>query len=35
MNLFQWQEVAMSLLAIFTVVVLAEILVINIRNRLI
>jgi len=35
MNLFQWQEVAMSLLAIFTVVVLAEILVVNIRSRLI
>ena len=35
MNLFQWQEVAMSLLAIFTVVVLAEIVVVNIRNRLI
>ncbi len=35
MNLFQWQEVAMSLLAIFTVVVLAEIVVVAIRNRLI
>jgi phosphonate transport system permease protein len=35
MNLFEWQQVAMSLVAIFTVVVLAEILVVNIRKRLI
>lgn len=35
MNLFEWQQVSMSLLAIFTVVVAAEVLVVNIRNRLI
>jgi len=35
MNLFQWQQVAMSLLAIFAVVVAAEVLVVNIRKRLI
>ncbi|NRA89044.1 MAG: phosphonate ABC transporter, permease protein PhnE [Rhizobiales bacterium] len=35
MNLFEWQQVSMSLLAIFVVVILAEILVVNIRKRLI
>lgn len=35
MNLFEWQQVAMSLLAIFVVVVVAEIVVVNIRKRLI
>ncbi len=35
MNLFQWQRVSMSLLAIFVVVILAEIIVVNIRKRLI
>ncbi|MEH6442607.1 MAG: phosphonate ABC transporter, permease protein PhnE [Oceanospirillaceae bacterium] len=35
MNLFEWQQVAMSLLAIFAVVVAAEIVVVNIRKRLI
>ena len=35
MNLFEWQQVAMSLLAIFTVVIIAEIVVVNIRKRLI
>jgi len=35
MNLFEWQQVAMSLLAIFAVVVAAEVLVVNIRKRLI
>jgi phosphonate transport system permease protein len=35
MNLFEWQRVAMALLAIFVVVILAEILVVNIRKRLI
>ncbi len=35
MNLFQWQQVAMSLLAIFAVVVAAEVVVVNIRKRLI
>ena len=35
MNLFQWQQVAMSLLAIFAVVIAAEVVVVNIRKRLI
>ncbi len=35
MNLFEWQQVAMSLLAIFVVVIMAEIVVVNIRKRLI
>jgi phosphonate transport system permease protein len=35
MNLFQWDRVAMSLLAIFIIVILAEIVVVNIRKRLI
>lgn len=35
MNLFEWQQVSISLLAIFVVVILAEILVVNIRKRLI
>jgi phosphonate transport system permease protein len=35
MNLFQWQQVATSLLAIFAVVVMAEILVVKVRERLI
>jgi len=35
MNLFQWEQVATSLLAIFAVVIMAEILVVNIRKRLI
>ena len=35
MNLFEWQRVAMALLAIFGVVILAEIAVVNIRKRLI
>jgi phosphonate transport system permease protein len=35
MNLFEWQRVAMALLAIFVVVILAEIAVVNIRKRLI
>lgn len=35
MNLFQWQQVSMSLLTILVVVILAEVLVINIRKRLI
>ncbi|MBJ7540013.1 phosphonate ABC transporter, permease protein PhnE [Marinomonas transparens] len=34
MNLFQWQRVSMALLAIFVVVILAEILVVNIRKKL-
>ena len=34
MNLFQWDRVAMSLLAIFVIVILAEIVVVNIRKRL-
>ncbi|MGR0279380.1 phosphonate ABC transporter, permease protein PhnE [Marinomonas dokdonensis] len=35
MNLFQWQRVSIALLAIFVVVILAEILVVNIRKKLI
>ena len=35
MNLFDWQRVAMALLAIFAVVIIAEIIVVNIRKRLI
>ncbi|WP_417529175.1 phosphonate ABC transporter, permease protein PhnE [Marinomonas shanghaiensis] len=35
MNLFQWDRVAVSLLAIFIIVILAEILVVNVRKRLI
>jgi phosphonate transport system permease protein len=35
MFLFEWQRVAMALLAIFGVVMLAEIAVVNIRKRLI
>jgi phosphonate transport system permease protein len=35
MNLFDWQRVAMALLAIFVVVILAEIAMANIRKRLI
>ncbi len=35
MNLFQWQQVSMALLAIFVVVIFAEIVVVNIRKRLI
>jgi len=35
MNLFEWQRVAMALLAIFVVVVAAEVVVVNIRKRLI
>ncbi|MGB3385606.1 MAG: phosphonate ABC transporter, permease protein PhnE [Marinomonas sp.] len=35
MNLFQWQRVSVALLAIFVVVILAEILVVNIRKKLI
>lgn len=35
MNLFQWQQVSVALLAIFVVVILAEILVVNIRKHLI
>ena len=35
MNLFEWQRVAMALLAIFVVVIVAEIVVVNIRKRLI
>jgi len=35
MNLFEWQQVATSLLAIFAVVIMAEILVVNIRKRMI
>lgn len=35
MNLFEWQQVSMALLAIFAVVILAEIVVVNIRKRLI
>jgi phosphonate transport system permease protein len=34
MNLFQWDKAAMSLLAIFVIVILAEIVVVNIRKRL-
>lgn len=35
MNMFEWQRVAMALLAIFVVVIVAEIVVVNIRKRLI
>lgn len=35
MNLFEWQRVAMALMAIFVVVIIAEIVVVNIRKRLI
>ncbi|TPE45661.1 phosphonate ABC transporter, permease protein PhnE [Maribrevibacterium harenarium] len=35
MNLFEWQRVAMALLAIFAVVILAEIIVVQIRKKLI
>jgi phosphonate transport system permease protein len=35
MNLFEWQRVSIALLAIFVVVILAEIVVVNIRKRLI
>jgi phosphonate transport system permease protein len=35
MNLFQWDRVAVALLAIFVIVILAEIVVVNIRKRLI
>lgn len=35
MNLFEWQQVSMVLVSIFAVVILAEILVVQIRNRLI
>ena len=35
MNLFEWQQVSTALLAIFVVVILAEIVVVNIRKRLI
>ncbi|REG85030.1 PhnE/PtxC family ABC transporter permease [Marinomonas pollencensis] len=35
MNLFQWERVSVALLAIFVVVILAEILVVNIRKKLI
>jgi len=35
MNLFQWQLVAVVLLAIFAVVIVAEVLVTQIRKRLI
>ncbi len=35
MNLFEWQQVAMSLIAIFVIVILAEVLVVNIRKHLI
>jgi phosphonate transport system permease protein len=35
MNFFQWTRVATILIAIFTVVILAEILVSQIRKRLI
>lgn len=35
MNLFEWQRVAMALLAIFVVVIAAEVVVVNIRKRLI
>lgn len=35
MNLFEWQQVSMALVAIFGVVIAAEILVVNIRKRLI
>ncbi|NRA22414.1 MAG: phosphonate ABC transporter, permease protein PhnE [Oceanospirillaceae bacterium] len=35
MNLFQWQQVATSLLAIFAVVIMAEIVVVKIRQKMI
>lgn len=35
MNLFEWQRVAMALLAIFAVVIVAEIVVVQIRKKLI
>ena len=35
MNLFEWDRVAIALLAIFVVVILAEIVVVNIRKKLI
>ena len=35
MNLFEWQRVAVALLSIFVVVIVAEIVVVNIRKRLI
>ncbi len=35
MNLFEWDRVAIALLAIFVVVILAEIVVVNIRKQLI
>jgi len=35
MNLFQWQRVSVALFAIFMVVILAEIVVVNIRKKLI
>jgi phosphonate transport system permease protein len=35
MNLFQWDRVATVLLAIFTVVIIAEVVVTQIRKRLI
>lgn len=34
MNLFEWQRVSVALLAIFVVVIVAEIVVVNIRKRL-
>jgi phosphonate transport system permease protein len=34
MNLFEWQRVAMALLAIFAVVIVAEIIVVQIRKKL-
>ena len=35
LNLFEWQRVSISLLTIFLLVILAEILVVSIRKRLI
>jgi len=35
MNLFQWRQVSIALLAIFAVVIIAEIIVVNIRKKLI
>jgi len=35
MNMFEWEQVSMALLAIFVVVIVAEIVVVNIRKRLI
>ncbi|OMH32059.1 phosphonate ABC transporter, permease protein PhnE [Motiliproteus sp. MSK22-1] len=35
MNLFEWQRVSMALVAIFVIVIVAEIVVVNIRKRLI